>query len=195
MDEEERSSRLEQLGRAADGYERRLAAIAPDQWELPSTCTGWTVKDLADHVMGGNRFAVPLLRGATPGESLTEALAGRFDGDPVEQFRESAAGQLAAFAEPGALDRTVDHPAGVIPATTYLAFRLGDLVLHAWDLARSTGGDDSLDDELLPTIWAAYQAMADAAPELEPFGAGASGTVPDDAPLALRLLDLSGRRP
>ena len=28
----------------------------------------------------------------------------------------------------------------------FLGFRLGDLLLHGWDLARSTGGDDKLDD-------------------------------------------------
>jgi uncharacterized protein (TIGR03086 family) len=195
MEERERTEWLDQLARGAAAYEQRLAAVTPDQWELPSTCAGWTIKDLADHVMGGNRFAVALLHGATPADAFTSALADGFDGDPVEQFRESAAGQHDAFAEADAFERTVDHPEGVIPATTFFAFRLGDLVLHSWDLARSIGGDDSLDDELVPIIWETYKPLIDDTPDYRAFGVGPSGTVPDDAPLALRLLDLSGRRP
>ena len=183
------------LERAASGYEARLAAVAPDQWDQPSTCDEWTIKDLADHVLGGNRYAVALLDGLDADQAFTFALEGGFDGDPVDRFHESAQRQLDAFLAPGALERTVQHPAGVIPATQYFAFRLGDLVLHGWDLARSTGGDESLDDELLPTVYEAYLPVLDAAPERRAFGDGASGTVPDDAPLSVRLLDLTGRRP
>ena len=45
------------LRRAGDFYDRRLAAVTADQWSMPSICDGWSVKDLADHVLGGNRFA------------------------------------------------------------------------------------------------------------------------------------------
>jgi uncharacterized protein (TIGR03086 family) len=186
---------LDLLARAGVGYERRVATVPVDQWSESSSCEGWTLKDLADHVVGSNRFAVVLLAGGDSDEAFHIALEPGFDGDPVTQFRESADAQQAAFAEPGALSRTVKHPAGTIPATTYLAYRLGDLVLHGWDLARSTGGDEALDDELLPPVWDAYLAAVDAPPHLRPFGDGPSGRVPDDAPLAQRLLDLSGRRP
>ena len=56
---------IDALERATEAYEQRLVAVDPRQWGQASACDGWTVKDLADHVLGGNRFAVALLSGAT----------------------------------------------------------------------------------------------------------------------------------
>lgn len=30
-----------------------LTALAPDEWERPTVCAGWTVKDVAQHLLGG----------------------------------------------------------------------------------------------------------------------------------------------
>jgi uncharacterized protein (TIGR03086 family) len=188
---------LDALTRATAGYRERLigAGAGAGQWDQPSVCEGWTVKDLADHVLGGNRFAVPLLGGASPDEAFAHALAANFDGDPVTEFVESARSQLEAFGRPDALDAIVHHPERDITGRTFLYYRVGDLLLHGWDLARSTAGDDRLDDELVPDVWRVYQPLLGASSESGAFGTGPSGDVRDDAPLALRLLDLTGRRP
>lgn len=183
------------LRRAGDFYESRLAAVTSEQWSMPSICDGWTVKDLADHVVGGNRFAVGMLAGLDTATAFEGALAGGFDDDPVTAYRVSAHGQLDAFGTPGALDVVVHHPAGDIGARQFLGFRLGDLLLHGWDLARSTGGDDTLDAELVAAVWDAYQSGLSAADDRGAFGEGPSGNVSGDASLSLRLLDLTGRRP
>jgi len=185
---------LDALARATAGYRQRLAAIGADQWELPSVCTAWTVKDVADHVLGGNRFAVPLLGGASADEALEHALAGSFDDDPVAGFVESADAQLEAFGRPGALEASLHHPQGDISGRTFLFYRVGDLLLHGWDLARSTAGDDELDNELVPDVWQEYQPLLATANEHNAFGTPI-GELPDDAPLAHRLLSLTGRRP
>lgn len=186
---------LDALARANSGYERRLLAVDCARWGQPSVCEGWSIRDVVDHVLGGNRFAVGLLAGQSADEALAYALELGFDGDPVTLHRESATAQHDAFAATGALERLVHHPAGEIDGQHFLSFRLGDLVLHGWDLARSTGGDDDLDQKLLPAVWDAYQPMLGAADEHGAFRAGPSGSVAADAPLALRLLDLTGRRP
>ena len=186
---------LDALTRATAEYRQRLVDVGADQWNEPSVCSGWSVKDLADHVLGGNRFAVALVDGASTDEALTYALTGSFDGDPVARFVESADAQLAAFSRPGALEAIVHHPEGDINGRTFLYYRVGDLLLHGWDLARSTGGDDRLDEELVPDVWREYQQLLDAAADNGAFGTGPSGTVPADAPLSHRLLDLTGRNP
>ena len=185
---------LEALTRATAGYEQRLAAIGADQWDEPSVCIGWTVKDVADHVLGGNRFAAALAGGASSDDALAEAIMASFDGDPVARFAESASSQLDAFKRPGALDAMVRHPQGDISGRTFLYYRVGDLLLHGWDLARSTGGDDQLDDDLVPDVWREYQSLLPAATESGAFGQGPTDDLPDDAPLAIRLLDVTGRR-
>jgi len=186
---------LDALARANSGYERRLLAVDGGRWDQPSVCEGWSIRDLVDHVLGGNRFAVSLLAGQSADDALAHALALGFDGDPVALHRASATAQHDAFAASGALERLVHHPARDIDGQHFLSFRLGDLVLHGWDLACSTGGDDSLDEELLPAVWDAYQPMLGPADEHGAFGAGPSGNVAADASLRIRLLDLTGRRP
>jgi len=184
---------LEALTRATAGYEQRLTAVGAEQWDEPSVCTGWTVKDVADHVLGGNRFAAALAGGASSDDALAQALTASFDGDPIAGFVQSATLQLDAFKRPGVLHAVVRHPQGDISGRTFLYYRVGDLLLHGWDLARSTGGDDRLDDDLVPDVWREYQPLLPSATENGAFGKGPSGDVPDDAPLALRLLDVTGR--
>ncbi len=185
---------LELLRRASDFYDRRLGAVADDQWSLPSVCDEWTVKDLADHVLGGNRFAVGMLAGLDTPSAFAAAFVDGFDSDPLTAYRASAEAQLDAFGADGALDVIVHHPAGDIAGRQFLGFRLGDLLLHAWDVARSTGGDESLDDVLVTAVWDTYEPMLSVAQDHGRFGQGPSGTVPPEASLALRLLDLTGRR-
>ena len=123
---------------------------------------------------------------------MVAARAGSFDGAPLELFDETAAAQLAAFEAAGALERIVHHPAGDMPGAAFIGFRAGDLLLHGWDFARSTGGDDSLPGELAEAIHAVYLPTADMARTFGIFAA--TGTeVNDETPIAQRLLVLTGR--
>src|SRR5262245_17858972 len=36
-------------------FEKALAAVAPSDWDTPSTCPGWTVRDIAGHVTWAQR--------------------------------------------------------------------------------------------------------------------------------------------
>jgi uncharacterized protein (TIGR03086 family) len=190
---------LQILARACGEFDRRLRDTdVPLDAKTP--CEGWTVQDLLQHVIVGNRVAVVMLEG----RSQEEVAATRADllernqviGDPAAAFAESAAAQVAAFAAPDALERTVHHHAlGDLPGQQLATFRICDLTLHAWDLARATGADESFHHVLVEWV---YDAMAPGAAAIAAggqFGDGPSGTLPDDSPLLLRLLDLSGRRP
>ena len=183
---------LDLLKRTAVEYRTRLAAVPNDRWGDQSVCGEWTVKEVADHIVGGNRFAVALLDGASTEEAMAAARTGSFEGDPVERFDETAAAQFAAFEAEGALDRIVHHPAGDMPGAAFIGFRAGDLLLHGWDLARSTGGDESLPSQLTEAIHMAYLPTADMARSFGIF-ADTGTEVTDDAPIAQRLLVLTGR--
>jgi uncharacterized protein (TIGR03086 family) len=184
------------LLRAADDFGARLRQVSDDQWTLPTPCSEWTVRDLANHVVNGGRMSAQLVHGATADE-----VVGAFDADalgpaPVAAFEASSAAEGEAFAEPGALDRVVHHPgAGDVPGSMLLAFRIGDNLLHAWDLARACGFDETLDADAVAATWAALEPMAPMIPSIGVFGSGPSGSVGADAPIQVRLLDLSGRRP
>jgi uncharacterized protein (TIGR03086 family) len=174
---------------------RRVREIRPDQWELPTPCVDWTVRLLVNHLVRGNTMSKMLLEGASRDEVVAMFRAADPNEDLVAGYATTVAEQNAAFRRPGALDQTVAHPMGDIPATLLLQFRTGDAALHAWDLARAIGADEQLDAELVQRI---YDAMAPMAPMMAgsgAFGPGASGSVADDADVQTRLLDLAGRRP
>jgi uncharacterized protein (TIGR03083 family) len=56
---------FESLDRARSEFDRRLRAVEPGEWSLETPCEGWTVRDLVNHVVGGNRMAVALLAGSS----------------------------------------------------------------------------------------------------------------------------------
>src|SRR5687767_13288304 len=187
---------FESLNRARGEFDRRLRAVTDDDWEKPTPCEGWTVRDLVHHVVGANRMA-PLLLAGKPTEEAVIAMVGPevLGDDPVSAFVTSADEQEAAFRQPGAFEATCHHPSGDIPGEMLFGFRVSDMTLHAWDLARAIGADETLDPELVQLLWERMEPLGPALGSMGLFGTGPSGEVAEDAPTQTRLLDLSGRRP
>lgn len=189
------ASDLEAHRISTDEWGRRLRPVRADQWALATPCTEWTVRDLANHLVAGNEMTAQLLAGADAAAAMEGLHGDHLGADPVAAWERSSVGEMAAFAEPGALDRTVHHPVGDISGETLLGYRTIDNLLHAWDLARATGGDETLDPDAVAVAWVDLEPMAPIIASVGIFGTGPSGTVDADAPLHTRLLDLSGRRP
>jgi len=187
---------LTNLQRAIGGFGARLREVGDDQWALPTPCSEWTVRELANHLVNGGYMAERMLAGATADEVVAGFDPDALGASPVAAFEASSAAEAKAFAAPGALDRIVHHPgAGDIPGSTLLGFITGDNLLHTWDLARACGLDETLDPQVVAATWAALEPLAPMIPSIGVFGSGPSGTVGADAPMQVRLLDLSGRRP
>ncbi|MGZ4504808.1 MAG: maleylpyruvate isomerase N-terminal domain-containing protein, partial [Nocardioidaceae bacterium] len=51
--------------RSIETWTDRLARVRPDQWDAPTPCTEWSVRDLVNHVVGEDRWTVPLMHGST----------------------------------------------------------------------------------------------------------------------------------
>lgn len=186
---------------ASDGFARRLARVADDQWSAPTPCTDWTVRALVNHVAQGNLNYVRLLEGASAADFLRLRDADALGADPVGAFVAAARSCAQAYAAPGALDRVVDHPSGRLTGRQALAVRTTDTVIHTWDLARAIGVDDGLDPDLVAWIDAnldeIYAGMAETPVSDQTthrFFAPATGTLAADASTQDRLLDLFGRR-
>lgn len=180
---------------AAAGFERRLVAISPSDLDAVTPCDGWTVRDLLTHVIAGSIMSAAVLRGASRDEAVAVMGSISLADDFVAQYRDAVADQASAFAEPGNLERTVAHPAMDMPGAQLAGFRVGDLTVHTWDLARATGGDEQLDEAVVEVVWGNIQPMLPIIGAVGVFGEGPSGTIADDAPLQTRLLDAMGRRP
>jgi uncharacterized protein (TIGR03086 family) len=177
--------------RALDATHRYVAGVADDQWALVSVCDEWTVRELVNHVVTGNYWAYELGGGKTI-EEVGTALDGDVLGtDPARAYDDSALVAAAVFREPDAMERPCAVSYGPVPGAVYCGHRLIDVVIHGWDIAKSTGQDTTLDPGLVEAVWAVAEPQID---QLAPSGAfGTVKTVPDDAPLQTKVLAILGR--
>ena len=113
------------LDRATEEAGRRVRLVTDDQWDRSTPCAGWTVRDLVNHLVRGNVMSVMLLDGASTEEVMQMFRTAEPEADLIGAYADSAKAQNAAFRAPGALDQTVHHPMGDIPATLFLQFRTG----------------------------------------------------------------------
>ncbi len=181
-----------QLQQAAEGFERRLATVAPDGWNAATPCTEWDVRALVNHVVNELRWIPPLLDGLTIAE-----VGDRFDGDllgadPVAAYRSAMNDAVSAAAQPGAGERAVHLSFGDFPGSEYLSQIVSDLTIHTWDLARGAGADDRLDEDLVDAVTAYLAPQAEAWRSGGAFGPLVD--VPDGADAQTKLLAVTGRR-
>lgn len=184
----------ERYRRHADAFERKVAAVRPDQWDNQSPCAQWTARDVVDHII--TMHAVML---EPVGRSLSPAPS-----DALGAFR-AARADVEAVLDSELADQVCDTPAGRVTVADHIDQVVSDdMVLHGWDLARATGQDETMDPDDVARLWALTSAIP---PEvMEKFrtpGAfgpgvevyGAEVKVPEDAPLQDRLLGFIGRDP
>jgi len=181
----------ESYQRAADGFARRLAVVSGEQWESPTPCSDWSVRDLVAHVLDEQLWVPPLVGGETIAE-VGDRFAGDQTGpDALASWSSAQAGVLAALAPDGATDRRVQLSFGETSAAEYVTQVTVDTVVHTWDLARAVGVDDSLDPA---DVQAAIAALS---PQVEAWRAGGAFgpavPVDPDADAQTRLLGMLGR--
>src|SRR5215468_3281591 len=184
----ERAPLVEQLGRASDAVAGLIGNIRADQWSAPTPCTGWTVRQVVNHLIGMNRVFAALLAGQAP---PPRPPADHVEDDPAGAYRDSAAALLAAFGRPGVLERSYHGPLGTATGAERLQIRLYDLLAHGWDLAQATEQPADLPDDL------AEQSLAFARTQLtgqaRPGRFGPPQTVAGQAPAIERLVAFLGR--
>ena len=163
--------------RAVEDWEARLAAVGDDDWGRPTPCTGWTVRDLVNHVVGEELWTVPLLEGRT-----IDDVGDRFDGDVLgDALRETchdAADAAARAVDERVIEGGLVHLSyGDEKVEEYVRQLAADHLVHGWDLSVATGGDPRLDPELVAEVatWFAdreelYRAGGAIGPHVEEHG-------------------------
>ncbi|MFD3549725.1 TIGR03086 family metal-binding protein [Streptomyces sp. NPDC058655] len=183
---------LERHAEALRLFGERVRAVTDDQWDAPTPCAEWTVRDLVNHVTGEQLWAERLVSGRTV-EEVGDELSGDLLGDdPVAAWDRASAAARAAFAAPGALDRTVRLSYGPALGSAYCSELTADCVVHAWDLARGIGADDRLPDGLVEF------SVKEVMPYADGLAAGGMYAPPLEVPAGsdaqTRLLGLLGRK-
>ncbi|MFL6075006.1 MAG: TIGR03086 family metal-binding protein [Mycobacteriales bacterium] len=192
--------------RAVEATGAFLATAGPADLALPTPCAGWTLRDLAEHLVGQNHGFAAAARGE--GADLAVWRPRPVGDDPADAYRASADDVIAAFAADGALDSGWALPeirdGGTFPGRIGISFHFVDYVVHAWDVAATLRLDPMADAEgsagLDPELVAAALPVAERVPDDPESRAPGRAfrpslrTGPDDQALH-RLLRLLGRDP
>ncbi len=183
---------MDLLGIAGRTFEETVTAVPANAWGNDTPC-GISVSEVVDHVVTGNLFSALTLTGARPDEARAVLAGNHLGDDPVRAARTSCDRQHAAFSavDPELL---VPHPIGAISLQSFLRFRIGDLAVHTWDIAKGAGLNETLPTLLLEGLWDMVEPHLDEMRAMGTFGQGASRNLPGEAPLQARLLDTFGRR-
>lgn len=174
--------------RAHAEFGRRIAAVT--DWHAPTPDTDWDVHDLVSHVIEEQQW-VPYLLDGQPLSEAERQIEPLRDDLKEEWALYSFAATAAWHHTPG--QNTVQLSYDTVPVAQYLREQVADVAIHTWDLARATGSDEHLDDELVRAVWEVFAPQRD---ELAATGLYAPPVdLPDDAPLQDRLLAVTGRDP
>lgn len=138
--------------RTVEAFVDRVESIGDDQWREPTPCAEWDVRALVNHVVGEDRWTAPLLGGSTIAEVGT-----RFDGDllgddPAGAASTAAAEAVAAVATHVPSGGIVHLSYGDEDMVEYVHQLATDHLIHGWDVAAATGGDTTLDPELVDAV-------------------------------------------
>jgi uncharacterized protein (TIGR03086 family) len=185
---------FEMLERACASTGSILQLVRPDQMHDATPLPDWGVHELIDHIVGATSFFADVAEsGVSPEDRDWPEYAA---GDFVGSFASESGRLLRAFARPGVMERSMQLPIGPTPGSICILVATGEIFVHGWDLAKSTGLDTALDaeiaDHLRASVWA---ELCDSLREGEytPFGAAVAVAV--EAPPADRLAGFLGRVP
>ena len=182
----------QQYRRALLNTGKIVTGVRPEHLIQPTPCKDWDVRLLLNHIIGGNYMFAEVAAGGRADAS------GVMDDytlpDPGTNYIASADKVLAAWAEPGAMQRRVHMPFGDIPAGAAVSIHFLDIVVHGWDLARATGQDTTIEPDLAEEALDISHGLL--SPELRETGVfGPEIPVSDDDPLHDRLVAFMGRKP
>jgi uncharacterized protein (TIGR03086 family) len=182
----------ELYARCSAEFGRRVRLI-DGRWNAPTPLPGWDVRRLLHHLVEEEVWAPPLFAGQT-----IEEVGSRFEGDllgddPIRAFDDAATQAVAAIRAEGALERTVHLSFGDHPGREYAMQLAADHLVHAVDLARALGVDDTLDAETAAAVRDWFRSMESTYREIGAIGPRVD--VPPGASAQAELLGMMGRTP
>lgn len=175
---------------------RLVGGVTDDQLSGRTPCGSTTVRGLLAHVQ---QLALAFRDAADKAGSAAQDAApgpGELDDDWRTLIPARLAALAAAWRKPEAWEGTTKVGGITMPAAAAAQVAVDELVIHGWDLARSTRQPFGCDPA---SLQASLDFVTRAAEESE--GAGSPGLfgpvveVPPDAPVIDRIIGLSGRDP
>jgi uncharacterized protein (TIGR03086 family) len=176
----------ERYSRVSNGFDAAVKTVRPDQWDAQTPCEEWKARDLVAHLVEGHRGVIAGVRGGAP----TPFGA---DDDPTQAWADAKRTMEDITADPDALAKELDGPTGKMAAGEVIGrFVTMDLLVHTWDLARTVGGDEHLDEDSVRRAYEALKPMDAMIRQPKVFGPKVEP--PTGADLQTEFLCFLGRR-
>lgn len=171
-----------------DGIVRR---VADSDWENQSPNDEWTAKQTLGHVIWGmRRMYASVTDGPPPGEQPEVEVAGDNPAATWDEVRENL---LDALDRHGVLHKEIETPFGEMTVDEALGRFFFDGLTHAWDIAKATGVDAAIPEDLAAKALDVMYAFGDAVRGPGIFASEVE--VPQDAPIQDKLIAYTGRQP
>jgi uncharacterized protein (TIGR03086 family) len=170
-----------------------VAGTKREQFDEPTPCTDWSVRDVLNHIVGGLRTYISGAAGTAVEMSDGTDYTAK---DHAAEFDRAAAEILEILSAPDIDEKKFTLPWGESPTSMVLPLAIADAAVHGWDLARGTDQEYAIDDDIAEAVHAWTSQM------MEPNGNFPRGDsfgpiveVPDNAPAVDRMVAYLGRRP
>jgi len=147
-----------------------------------TTCDQWDVRALLNHMIDSQQYFAASARGeeaSLPSPTPPELIGD----DPVAAYQHIRQEMLDAYRQPGVVEKT----------GPLLGIAFTDQLVHGWDLAKATGQDATIPDDLARAAFAMIDGQL--TDERRGNGFKPAVSVADDASPQERLLAYTGRQP
>ena len=168
-----------------NAFDARVQSAPADSWSNQSPCSEWTARGVVAHCVDNARRLTAGLTGTAPAP-LSD------DENIVEAWTSTRAAFLSTVASAD-LSQEMPSPMGPMKAEDMLGrFICNDFLVHTWDLARATGGDETLDADAVAGAFAGFKPMDEMIRGRGVFGDKVAA--PEGADLQTQFLCFLGRQ-
>ena len=175
--------------KVADQMTERVLAVPADAWDNPSPCEGWVARDIIRHMV---EWIPGFLKS---GADIDVPTGPSVDEDPVAAWQVLNSGIQRLLDDPQTAVAQFNHPrAGRHSLEEAISmFFSGDVLIHTWDLARATGGDETLDGDEVHRMLVGIEPYDEMLRSSGQYGPRVE--VPSNADEQTRLVAFMGRQP
>jgi uncharacterized protein (TIGR03086 family) len=155
---------------------------AADKLHADTPCDDWDVRTLLNHIVDTQNYFTASGRGEDanlPSQNPPSVIGD----DPAAAYEKSRRDVLRTYGESGVIEKT--GPA--------LGIAFCDSLVHGWDLAKATGQDTAMPDDLASAAFSMLDGQL--TPDRRGDAFGPARDVADDASAQEKLLAYTGRKP
>ena len=184
------------IAAAAAEAARVVAGVPGHPMDAATPCDEWDLRTLVNHTIVWTSYSAER---RAHGESVAEDLISKdFTADPgfAEDYAAQVGRAVTAWSDPAVWARDLSVMGSSIPAADVAAMLIMEMVLHGWDIARTTGQEYACDHAVAALVLATVEAQGELFRQYQGFAPIVPGPVGRQGATVLdRALRLSGRDP